>query len=220
MKRSKLFSFVLFLWAVIFWINLSSASETTFSIDTSDDWMSFDSEQADWNTLGFDDSSWRNAYEDYSTHPDTSSYPELSEAYTIWDWPYIGTPSGSNGPNEAYFRYSFYLDDSVDSALFSYAVDDNMILYINGNIAYTDNGYGANTETNLTIDTSLFVIGENLIAIYAWDGAYNTVYNRGGEALTANLLIETNPVPEPATMLLLGSGIIGLAGFRRKFKKS
>lgn len=41
----------------------------------------------------------------------------------------------------------------------------------------------------------------------------------GSENVQFNQLSETAAAPEPATMLLLGSGLLGLAGFRRKFRK-
>jgi len=49
-----------------------------------------------------------------------------------------------------------------------------------------------------------------------------TVSGTGGDGYSINfseLKIETSPVPEPTTLLLLGSGLVGLIGFRRKLRK-
>ena len=62
------------------------------------------------------------------------------------------------------------------------------------------------------INTSFELVNAGDVDFYIGDSYYGD--NIGGISLNVN------PIPEPATMLLFGSGLIGLAGFRRKFKKS
>jgi len=204
---------------IILAVSIPVAYTTTFNIATSGEWKSWNNPETDWNTLGFDDSGWRNAYEGYATHPDITLFPELAIAATIWDWPDSGVPDGSSGPVQAYFRQIVTLDGDVVSALFSNYVDDNMILYINGSIAKSNIAPTITPQSKDIISTALFNVGDNIIAIYAWDGYPWGPGNRGGESLTALLSIETDaasPVPEPGTMILLSIGLVGLAVINRK----
>lgn len=78
--------------------------------------------------------------------------------------------------------------------------------YYDGNPNFTfDNGYGTQEYFNGVWDSSDPRTG---------DWAFH-ILNVSEASIEDG---ETNGVPEPSTLLLLGGGLIGLAGFRRKFK--
>ena len=86
-------------------------------------------------------------------------------------------------------------------------------------------GYYINGEyTPLTNNSDALQSGTVTISLHAGDvaGFYVTSVDNlsGGGILTiSGIPADNNQMPEPTSMLLLGLGLIGLAGIKRKFKK-
>jgi len=91
--------------------------------------------------------------------------------------------------------------------------------YLNGTLTaetdYREGGAGSPDPFMMSLDSGIINSG-GFLSIQAWP---DVSYEGKKWQVDAATLTDNQPVPEPATMLLLCSGVFGLAGFRRKFKK-
>ena len=91
---------------------------------------------------------------------------------------------------------------SLDSLSYLYAADDSLVHLYGTDFLYQGG--------------RLSGVWENGIGFSFWAGTKPGQWTPDGSSLPDNFILHSEPVPEPATMILFGTGLAGLIGIRSR----
>lgn len=183
----------------------STATAVPLTINTDSSWLATNAPPAaTWNTdPSFDTTGWINAF--VST---VTPAPCFNGADCIW------YDDQTSATQFVWLRKTFTISDTVLTAFLDGGIDDDGDIFLNGTPVYSNHNGTAGSFGPLDV-AALLVQGVNLIAVAAEDN-----FGFGQNHLfVARLQVQTQ-VPEPASLLLLASGLAGLAVLRRRKRQS